>query len=86
MFSGSIFDLASFKFPDLILKTCLLICVSRREQKRSLASQATQAQLSEEDEVGDVLNIFKFALSALTLNRIRKIVLWSHFDTITLTK
>ena len=29
---------------------------SRREQKRSLASQATQAQLSEEDEVGDVLN------------------------------
>ena len=56
MFPGSIFDLASFKFPDLILKTCLLICVSRREQKRSLASQATQAQLSEEDEVGDILN------------------------------
>ena len=48
---------------------------SRREQKRSLASQATQAQLSEEDEVGDVLNFLKFVLSALTLNRIRLIVL-----------
>ena len=44
---------------------------SRREQKRSLASQATQAQLSEEDEVGDVLNFLKFILSPLILNRIR---------------